>query len=107
MLKLRYCDSLEQSNVVRRSFGCVGREPTIGLMPDKHVLEFAMSGRKGEGRCQRNWKERLRSLPAGRAALVPQSPSAWPRTERRWPLLIRRVPTRLQRLSRRLNAPAE
>src|SRR2546426_2057340 len=61
-----------------------------------------MTERKGEGQCQRNWKERLHSLRAARAALVLQSPSVWLRTERTWPSHTREVPTRPRRSSRRL-----
>src|SRR5260370_31025095 len=66
-----------------------------------------MTERKGEGQCQRNWKERLHSLRAARAALVLPSPSVWLRTERTWPSHTRKVPTRPRRSSRRLNAVAE
>jgi 3-oxoacyl-[acyl-carrier protein] reductase len=41
-------------------------------------------------------KERLRSSRAVRGALVLQSLSVWPRTERRSPLRTRKVPTRLE-----------
>src|SRR3984893_2261092 len=61
----------------------------------------------GEKQCLRNWKERLHSLRAARAALVLQSPSVWLRTERTWPSHTRKVPMRPRRSSRRLNALAE
>src|ERR1700731_2738807 len=61
----------------------------------------------GEKQCLRNWKERLHSLRAARAALVLQSPSVWLRTERTWPSHSRKVPMRPRRSSTRLNALAE
>src|SRR5258708_24008462 len=61
----------------------------------------------GEQQCLRNWKERLHLLQAAHAALVLQSPSVWPRTERTWPSHTRKVPMRPRRSSRRLNALAE
>src|SRR6202035_3134597 len=63
--------------------------------------------RIGEKQCLRNWKERLHSLRVARAALVPQSPSVWQRTERTWPSHTRKVPTLPRRSSKRLNAQAE
>src|ERR1700732_241081 len=72
-------------------------------------LESAKSEIKGIGekQCLRNWKERLHSLRAARAALVLQSQSVWLRTERTWPSHTRKVPMRPRRSSRRLNALAE
>src|SRR5213594_5150692 len=60
----------------------------------------------GEKQCLRNWKERLHSLRAARAALVLQSPSVWLRTEQTWPSHTQKVPLRPRRSSRRLNALA-
>src|ERR1700720_2341726 len=60
----------------------------------------------GDKKCPRNWKERLRSLPAAPGALVPQSLSVWPQTERTWPSHTRKVPMRLRRSSSRSEADA-
>src|SRR5258705_3518071 len=62
---------------------------------------------KGEEQCLRNWKEKLHSSRADRAALVPQSPSVWLRTERTWPSHTPKVQRLPRRSSRRLNALAE
>src|SRR5258708_38063473 len=61
----------------------------------------------GEKQCLRTWRERLHSLRVARAALVLQSQSVWPRTERTWPSHTLKVPMRPRRSSGRLNAPAE
>src|SRR6266478_3523347 len=85
------------------------RHPSPSLFPLHQRLDRQRARLKGIGekQCLRNWKERLLSLRAGRAALALQSLSVWPRTERTWPSHTRKVPPRPRRSSRRLNAPAE
>src|SRR5438874_13702447 len=61
----------------------------------------------GEKQWLGNWKERLHSLRAARAALARQSLSVWPRTERAWPSHTQRTPARLPPWSKRLNRVAE
>src|SRR5580704_9421272 len=57
--------------------------------------------------CQRNWKEKLLSSQAARAASVPPSRSDWRRMARTWQSLSRKVRTQPRPSSRRLNALAE
>src|SRR5438093_154592 len=85
------------------------RRPSPSLFPLYQRLDRQRARLKGKGekQCLRNWKGRLHSLRAARAALVLQSLSVWPRTERTWPSHTRKVPPRPRRSSRRLNAPAE
>src|ERR1044072_8308461 len=54
----------------------------VRLMPNKHTSNF--EGSKGEGQCQRHWKERSPSSRAVRGASGRQSPSARAPTERAW-----------------------
>src|ERR1039458_3617701 len=61
----------------------------------------------GEKQCVRNWKERLHSLRAARAASALRSLSVWQRTEQTRPSLTRKVPTLQRRVTSRLNAVAE
>src|SRR5882672_6858743 len=92
------------------SSGLVKHEaPRFSTARPTYAIGSAKSEIKGigENQCLRNWKERLHSLRAARAALVLQSPSVWLRTERTWPSLTRKAQMRPRLSSRRLNAPAE
>src|SRR6266850_4267539 len=85
------------------------RRPTPSLFPLHQRLDRQRERSKGIGekQCLRNWKERLLSLRAAHAALVLQSLSVWPRTERTWPSHTRKALTPRRPLSKRLNAEAE
>src|ERR1700694_1195351 len=89
------------------SLGIVKHEaPRFSTARPTYATGSAKSEIKGirEKQCLRNWKERLHSLRAARAALARQSLSDWRRTERVWPSRTRRTPARLPAWAKRVNS---